>query len=480
MNYFVKSFGAHKVNFLAFLGLVLVIWQTVHKFGLLFAIGLTLLLLLFLILPQLSVETRLFLLIGSAILPFDSLFSSIPILERFGRSAPVIVITIGCFITHKVAVSDKSKIQISIFKILGIAIISSIFIVRYGQIPRNILFLLCIVLYIQRLSNYNSSKVLILNDYPKVLSITVGIYSFLLFIFQNPIQLILQGHYIDKLNPDANPGRLVGFGGDYEVLGLTLAIGLVSSYFMMITSHSRRRLIYVLATVFTGISLLATASITSLLLVTIGILILESISLIKSQKNKSKKRFLRFLVLISFFVVAVQVTTKRLTQRNIFPLNSSQNYSFSKILDRQSVWGAIMNSNSWNPHSLLGLGWPYPYDTFGTWPHSTFLDLWIIGGVPLLIVGLIGVLFILFYIIKGLKNGNAIFSVFTLMLLLGSVTIDLIRSTSLIFLTLTILFLLNSRKESGKKTSIRDNLLKVNCMSSNSRDMTSNEFSKEK
>jgi O-antigen ligase len=157
------------------------------------------------------------------------------------------------------------------------------------------------------------------------------------------------------------------------------------------------------------------------------------------------KRGHKMIIFVTCFFVfaATQVAARRFSQRGIEFTNFLEtDGSLTRVINREQVWSMILTSTAWDKGAIIGQGWPYPYEIFATWPHNTFLGFWVAGGLPLLLVSLVFFGKSLQLIVSRFKSRDAVMGIFALMLILGSITIDLYRTSSMIFLTFTIFSLL--------------------------------------
>lgn len=402
-------------------------------------------------------KKRLPYLIGVSILPFDSLYSSIPILSRFSSSSHfILIILVSILLMSKTDYKiHTSRNYVSVNVIIFISACIPVLISNYNKLPRNIIFIVALITLIICLRNLTRESTNLAKDLGDSLALSIGVYSIAILIFKNPVSLLLEGEYVNKLISNSNPGRLTGFGDDYEVLGLTLAIGAISSYFYLKLTTGIKFFIYMLLFGSICISLLATASITSMVTALVGIGIIEFSDRRKSIESLKHGKSFRYLI-ISIMITGISlVSYRRLTQRGVTEAFLSDQLTFLRFLNRESVWNVLFISNEWNRKSLFGLGWPYPYEIFNTWPHNTYIGIWITGGVILLSLASIFFIKTSIAVLKHLKFRQSLLATLVSVTLAASFTIDLYRTSSI--LTLTLILFWAFYKENSLLTMTKSN-----------------------
>ena len=149
-------------------------------------------------------------------------------------------------------------------------------------------------------------------------------------------------------------------------------------------------------------------------------------------------------ITISIISIAKIVISSRALARGI-QLSNLQSYDAGQLTNRIPVWKAVLNNSAWSPHSLVGTGLPFPRDSIGTWPHNSFISFWIVGGLLALTT------LILFY---GLYLWNLLLNFrrvpqwvlqLNILLLFAMFTTDLLRSPQILFLSIFIFRLTQSK-----------------------------------
>jgi hypothetical protein len=204
-----------------------------------------------------------------------------------------------------------------------------------------------------------------------------------MLIFTDAISLV-QTSGSRRFSPGSagdNPNRLVGFGGDYELLGQYLAIGLVLQFEAALATRHRAWILWMLIGA-TLLCLIATASIFAIVMGVVGALIVLTRGRL-SQPIRFAWRPAPVALAAVGGVIGWGVAADRLTQRGITTLevDGSWTASIMHLLNRANVWEAFWQSSDWAKGSLSGRGFPFPYDTFGSYPHNAFLYFWICSGL---------------------------------------------------------------------------------------------------
>ena len=179
--------------------------------------------------------------------------------------------------------------------------------------------------------------------------------------------------------------RFVGSFGDYELLAEWMALAILASIWLSMTSTSLRQRYGWLASLLPlGVVLLATGTRSALVL-----LMPMAVLLILFTAPRLRMRRLNAVALVGG-VVAVAVAIVGVAalsgQANVLDrlLSIKWGGSFADAVNRSSVWVPFTARGDFREHWLVGNGLPFPFDVVGTYPHNLYLfTIYTIGAIGL-------------------------------------------------------------------------------------------------
>ncbi len=224
--------------------------------------------------------------------------------------------------------------------------------------------------------------------------------------------------------------RFGGTYGDYELLGEAMAIGMVLLFwFAMLAKGIVRRLWYLLMVAACALVLLETGTIGAMAIGLGGIFAVVFLQ----PRVRVIYKVIGGAALVAGLVVANSLFTIGTVQRAIdLALTNNLGTGHGRALIWQRALDATAKPDLW----VVGHGLPYPIELAGTWPHSTYLSLFIAGGVTavvlfLLIYGL-SVARLIIALLKHESAQAAVLLTILVMILADGIKIEFLRADSLV------------------------------------------------
>jgi O-antigen ligase len=248
----------------------------------------------------------------------------------------------------------------------------------------------------------------------------------------------------------SNPGRFVGISGDYEMVGILCTIGFIISTFLLRDLREQGasplvRFLVFLSAIIEIVTLASTGSLTYI----IFSLVLTARYFFQQDGKISSVLSVRNALIFSLFAwISLRVIPGRLEARNLqnFSINDFQDLLV--LTNRSRVWNSIFSNDGWSPYAILGKGLPYPLELFKTWPHNTFVTLWIISGILGMIAFLILFLAYLKYFIRERRCLPDWLRYCNYLFLTASFTTDFPKNPGVLFLLAsTMVLTINLKKE---------------------------------
>ncbi len=405
----------------------------------------------FIVFSKLATKYQIYVVFACAILQYEVVTNKIPFIAKFGYAASSIIVLILCL----TVATESMRPRVRVNSIWGLALmLLSTYLLIIGQefSIKWTIVIIGIFVYASKFASWLEGTPWDEKQFLVCSSLVIAIYCLISWTVQNPFSLITnssQGGFRYMGIQQSNPGRFVGISGDYEMVGILCTIGFIISTFLLrdLREWSASPLLRFLVFLSAIIEIVTLASTGSLTYIIFSLVVAARYFFQQDGKISSILNVRNAVIICLFAWISSRVIPGRLEARNLqnFSINDFQDLLV--LANRSGVWNSIFSNDGWSPYAILGEGLPYPLQLFKTWPHNTFVTLWVISGI----LGMIAFLILFFSYLKffigarrclpdWLRYCNYLF-------LTASFTTDLPRNPGVLFLLAsTIILTINTKK----------------------------------